>query len=39
VSALAMKTHERDGISGWQALAVIAVSVTMMAILFFLAPP
>lgn len=34
-----MKTHEREGISGWQALAVIAVSVAMMTVLFFLAPP
>jgi hypothetical protein len=34
-----MKTHDRDGISGWQALAVITVSIAMMAILFFLAPP
>lgn len=39
MSASAMKTHERDGISGWQALAVITVSVVMMAVLFFLAPP
>jgi hypothetical protein len=34
-----MKTHDRDGISGRQALAVIVVSVAMMAVLFFLAPP
>jgi len=34
-----MKTHDRDGISGLQALAVIVVSVAMMAVLFFLAPP
>jgi hypothetical protein len=34
-----MKTHERDGISGWQALAVMVVSIAMMAVLFFLAPP
>ena len=34
-----MKTNERDGISGWQALAVIAVCAAMMAVLFFLAPP
>jgi hypothetical protein len=34
-----MKTHERDGISGGQALAVITVCVAMMAVLFFLAPP
>jgi hypothetical protein len=34
-----MKTHDRDGISGWQALTVIVVSVAMMAVLFFLAPP
>ena len=39
MSTQAMKTHEREGISGWQALAVIAVSVAMMAVLFFLAPP
>jgi hypothetical protein len=34
-----MDTHQRDGISGWQALAVITVCVAMMAVLFFLAPP
>jgi hypothetical protein len=39
VSAAIMKTHEREGISGWQALAVIAVCTAMMAVLFFLAPP
>ncbi len=39
MSAQAVKAHERDGISGLQALAVIAVSVVMMAVLFFLAPP
>jgi hypothetical protein len=39
MSADVMKTHPRDGISGWQALAVIVVSVAMMAVLFFLAPP
>lgn len=39
MSATAMKTHVRDGISGRQALAVITVSIVMMAILFILAPP
>jgi hypothetical protein len=34
-----MNTHDHEGISGSQALAVIMVCVAMMAILFFLAPP
>jgi hypothetical protein len=39
MSAHAMKAQDREGISGWQALAVIAICVTMMAVLCFLAPP
>jgi hypothetical protein len=38
MSGSAMKS-ERDGISGGQALVVIAVCTVMMAVLFFLTPP
>jgi hypothetical protein len=34
-----MKAREPHGMSGWQALAVMAVSVAMMAVLLFLTPP
>jgi hypothetical protein len=34
-----MKTREPHGMSGWHALAVITVSVAIMAVLLFLAPP
>ena len=36
--ARGMKTREYEGISGWQALCVIATSVMIMAVTFFLAP-
>jgi hypothetical protein len=39
VSAQAMKSREPQGMSGLQALAVIVLSVAMMAVLLFLAPP
>jgi hypothetical protein len=33
-----MKTSRQEGISGWQALVVIATCVAVMAATFFLAP-
>lgn len=33
-----MKTRTHEGISGWQALCVIATSIMIMAVTFFLAP-
>ena len=33
-----MSARQPEGISGWQALCVIAVSVVVMAATFFLAP-
>jgi hypothetical protein len=33
-----MNTREYEGISGWQALGVIATCLMVMAITFFLAP-
>jgi len=33
-----MSTREYEGISGWQALGVIATCLMVMAITFFLAP-
>ncbi len=34
-----MNAREPKGMSGWQALAAIVVSVAMMAVLLFLTPP
>jgi hypothetical protein len=33
-----MKVRTYEGISGWQALCVIATSVAIMALIFFIAP-